>query len=103
MYKFLCILLFAGFAACNSSPETRETSSSNAAKGAPGWARNDEMEFLDACVENSAERLGEEQAFNTCKCILRQIQEKNPENDSAKVALMITDTAQMKAMADKCR
>lgn len=106
MYKLFIALLFVTFTACNSkSPTSKNSSSDNAAKGSgtSAWTREDEMEFMDACVEGSSERLGEEKAFNQCKCILRQIQAENPGNDSTKSALIMTDTAKMAAMAQKCK
>lgn len=104
MNKLLLATLLLVVTACNSKAPGSETSSSdNAAKaGASAWTREDQMEFLDACVEMSTERLGEEEAFNKCKCILRQIENENPSNDSTKSALIMTDTAKMAAMAAKC-
>lgn len=99
----LFIALFVFCLSCNTKePNSKKSDSENAAKVASAWTREDEMEFLDACVMESSEKLGEEKAFNQCKCILRQIQSENPGNDSTKSALIMTDTARMAAMAAKC-
>jgi len=107
------ILAFASLAfaismsACNNekseAKEAAKDSSLPAAAVSSAWTRNDEMEFMDGCVEKSAPTMGEEKAFNTCKCILRQIQTKNPSNDSTQTALLMTDTTQMAAMAQACK
>lgn len=105
MYRLILAAAFLAFTACNSkAPTSQNAASENAAKGkvSHSWTREDEMEFLDACVEGSAERLGEEKAFNHCKCVLRQMQAANPSNDSAKAALIITDSTRMAAMLSKC-
>jgi hypothetical protein len=104
MYKIILSLLLVTAMACNSkSPKTAsESTSENAAKQAVGWTRDAEMNWMDECVENSKGTLGEEKAFNQCKCILRQIQEENPTNDSVRNVKLTSDTATVAAMAKKC-
>ena len=104
MYKILLSLLLVTFMACNSkSPKVAsESSSENAAKQSVNWTRDAEMNWMDECVEGSKNRLGEEKAFNQCKCILRQIQEKNPSNDSLKNVEITGDTALVTEMAKHC-
>ena len=104
MHKIILSMLLVTAIACNSkSPKTAgESSSENAAKQPVTWTRDAEMNWMDECVEGSKKRLGEEKAFNQCKCILRQFQEKNPTNDSAKNVTMINDTALIASMAKNC-
>ena|SRR5215203_3972491 len=106
MYKIMFSLLLVTFFACNSkSPKVASQSSSdNAARSAPagGWSRDAEMSWMDECVEGSKKNLGEEKAFNQCKCILRQIQAQNPLNDSLKNVRIINDTALITSMAKNC-
>ena len=104
MYKIILSLLLFTAIACNSkSPKTAsESSSENAAKQPVTWTRDAEMNWMDECVEGSKGTLGEEKAFNQCKCILRQIQEKNPTNDSARNVTITNDTALIASMAKNC-
>jgi len=108
MMKLLAIATIAlSLGACNNekseAKQTAKDSSIPATALSSAWTRDDEMEFMDGCVEKSAPTMGEEKAFNTCKCILRQIQTKNPANDSTQTALLMTDTTQMAAMAQACK
>ena len=104
MYKIILSLLLVTFIACNGkSPKVAtESTSENAAKQTVSWSRDAEMSWMDECVEGSKNRLGEEKAFNQCKCILRQIQEKNPANDSLKNVEITGDTALITTMAKQC-
>jgi hypothetical protein len=104
MYKIMLSLLLVTFMACNSkNPKVaKESTSENAAKQPVSWTRDAEMHWMDECVEGSKNKLGEEKAFNQCKCILRQIQEKNPTNDSLKNMEIISDTALVTTMAQHC-
>ena len=106
MSKIILLLSVIFLAACNS-----DGSNSKATKDsiqtqktiASSWTNQAEMEFIDDCVINAKERLGEEKAFNQCKCVLRQIQENNPANDSLTSVKLMMDTAQIAGFARKCQ
>ena len=106
MYKILLSLLLVTFIACNSkSPKVAtESSTENAAKQpvATSWTRDAEMSWMDECVKGSKEKLGEEKAFNQCKCMLRQWQAQNPANDSLKDEKIKNDTALLATMFKNC-
>ena len=104
MYKIILSLLLVTSFACNSKDPkvASQSSSENAAKQTVTWTRDAEMSWMDECVEGSKTTLGEEKAFNQCKCILRQIQEKNPSNDSLKNVQITNDTALITTMAKNC-
>ena len=106
MYKFLTGIFLFCLLACNSkNPKVAtQSSSENAAKQpvGKGWTRDAEMNWMDECVEGSKEKLGEEKAFNQCKCILRQWQTQNPDNDSLKDESLQKDTALLASMAKNC-
>jgi hypothetical protein len=106
MAKFILFLSIIFFASCNSdgtNSSVKKDSIKTQKKIAASWSNNDEMEFMDNCVEGAKERLGEEKAFNQCKCILRQLQEKNPTNDSTASISIMSDTAQLVQFAKKCQ
>jgi hypothetical protein len=106
MYKILSGFLLVTFIACNSkSPKVAgESSSENAAKQtvASSWTRDAEMHWMDECVANAKDKLGEEKAFNQCKCMLRQWQAQNPANDSLRDVSIKNDTVLVNAMFKNC-
>ena len=106
MHKLLYGLLVFVFIACNSKTDKGKTvtQSDTAVKKpvAHNWAREDELEFLDECVAGSKKRLGDEKALKVCMCVLKQLQEKNPENDSTKTISITSDTAQMAPILMSC-
>lgn len=106
MAKFILFLSIVFLAACNSdgsnssvkkdSVQTQKTITSS-------WSNDDRMQFLDACVEGAKQRLGEEKSLKQCNCILKQMQVKNPTNDSTTSANIMSDTAQLAQFAKNCQ
>ncbi len=100
-YVVICLLL----AACTNTATNDTKADTTAKQPSPVTtvANDDEMNFVDACVENSKQRLGEAKAYATCKCIYDQVKQKNPSGDSAAMDAILADTTQIAAMAAKCK
>ena len=106
MSKIILLLSVIFLAACNSdgtNSKATKDSIQTQKTIASSWTNQAEMEFMDACVEGAKQRLGEEKSFNQCKCILRQMQENNPTNDSLTSAKMMMDTARIAGFARNCQ
>lgn len=66
-------------------------------------ALNEELSFIEGCVDNAKLTLGEQKGYAFCKCLYGQVHTKNPTMDSAQLAAMLQDTAMMNRLAANCR
>lgn len=106
MLKITILAVLLTTFACNNKENgtARASVSDNTAKAtSSSWTKNDEMQFIDGCLDQSAAKLGDDKAFNHCKCILRQLEQKNPQNDSLVSEKLMNDTAEVARMLANCK
>jgi len=87
MWKIL-VLGSLCFIACNNSSDTSSTASDSSHHAvASQWTKDDENEFLAACVDNAKARYSEDTSYSYCKCVLEKIKKDIPTADSAEIVL----------------
>ena len=101
----LIVVAFLFFTACNNeatttSPGKDSNQNNTPAATAQSWTQEDELEFINGCVDKAKARFGEEKAYVYCKCILAQVETKYA-MDSTLIS-KLSDTAQVAKMAQNC-
>jgi len=101
MLAIVSVCMF--FIACNndSTNESSKKDSTSPSSTAGTWTKEDELEFVDGCVENAKARFGEAEAYSYCRCIFNQVKTKYTSMDSATI-LKLQDTAEVAKMAKNC-
>ncbi|HEU4472852.1 MAG TPA: hypothetical protein VFR58_17280 [Flavisolibacter sp.] len=102
LYSLFSLLLLA---ACNSNTnvETKGASDNNTRQRVGSrWPKEDEFEFIDGCVEKAKDALGEDTAFNYCKCILLQVESKF-DSLSSEAEAFLNDPDQVASLAQNCK
>lgn len=107
MLKRLCLFAYIFCFSCSneSSESASESPSTSAAPGSvtQAFSTESELEILASCVDNAKTTLGDTKAYALCKCVLGQVQQKHPNADSAALIRYLSDTAEVAAMAQKCK
>jgi len=76
------------FMSCNNSSDTASTSGDSTKHSTTSqWSRDDENEFLAACVDNAKARYSEDTSYSYCRCVLEKIKKDIPTADSAEIVL----------------
>ncbi len=102
----LLILLVGSllFTACTNEGSTKDgkdsASTNTTSATAKTWTQEDELEFMNGCVDNAKARLSNEKAYAYCKCVLAQVKTKYA-MDSTIIA-KLSDTAEVAKMAQNC-
>ena len=99
MIRYIVLLLLVAVTACNSK---KTNPAGPASTKDTSWTA-DELDFIDGCVANAAESIGEEKAFILCKCILLQVKNENPSLDSSFLVRLSSDTAKVARLAKNCK
>lgn len=108
MYKAVLAFSFLAAACGNAStPEANRADSFQRPTTTPlpadSAALNEELSFIDGCVDNAKLTLGEQKGYAFCKCLYGQVQAKNPTMDSVQLDAMMQDTAMMNRLSANCR
>ncbi len=92
------------FTACTNEASTKDgkdsASTNTTSATAKTWTQEDELEFMNGCVDNAKARLSSEKAYAYCKCVLGQVKTKYA-MDSTIIA-KLSDTAEVAKMAQNC-
>jgi len=94
------------FSACNNDASTKKDNKDSGVTNttsatAKTWSPEDELEFMNDCVDNAQARLGNEKAYAYCKCVLGQVKTKYAMDST--LITKLSDTTEVAKMALNCK
>lgn len=108
--RFCAFLSAALLFACNNASEPQAVSGTQTRSAPAAPLPSDPVtkaaaySFIDACVESSKARIGDEaKAFAYCKCVEAQIRGRFGNTDSLTVANLQKDTARLAQIIQQCK
>jgi hypothetical protein len=87
MKNFLIILLGLITFACNSGSDskagTQDTTINNSETGGKAWTNEDQVNFMDNCINEAGRNISRDSAQKYCACMLTKAQQNYPDYQQA--------------------
>ena len=108
MNKIIFAFAVLFLASCNSTSSGKSDASKGkevtdtSASAKVDWTTEGANEFLDGCVDEAKDRLGDTTAYTFCKCVLEQARREHPNNMNKGIE-QLNDSTQVAKYAAKCQ